>query len=116
MASAVIMIRDEWWGYVWDADAAVQHSDRAATVPATAMAFAKHENREQAEAWCRRHERDVITRYRALNAYNARIGTVRPEWLSYYRLWNADAAVMDSGETDPEKAVDLWMDAYERGG
>ena len=111
-----MQIEGQWWGCIWDEQAVVQVSEQVATCPDGAMVRRRQSCREDAERWCRAHERDVITRYRALNAYRAGVGTVRPEWLPYYRLWNADAAVMESGVTDPDEMVRLWREAYERGG
>lgn len=113
MASAVMRDKQErWWGYVWDEQAANEQ-----TCPDLAMRYEACESREAAEVWCRKHERDVVTRYRARCAYEAGLPAVKREWLDYYRMWNADRAVIDSDQSDdPEAIWRLWQEVYEQGG
>jgi hypothetical protein len=113
LASAVMRDKQErWWGYVWDEQAAGEH-----TCPDGAMRYEACDSREAAEKWCREHEADVVTRYRALCAYEAGLPAAKREWLGYYRMWNADRAVIDSDQSDdPEEMARLWQEVYEQGG
>lgn len=112
MASAVMRDKQErWWGYVWDDQAATGN-----TCPDPAMRYELCESREEAEKWCREHQHDVITRYRALCAYEAGLPAAKPEWLAYYRLWNADERVLAADTTNPEELLRLWQEVYEAGG
>jgi hypothetical protein len=100
-----------WWAYVWDQAAA-----RDGVCPDAAMRFRAFETREEAERWCEKYEREVVTRYRARCAWEARLPAANPAWLEYYRLFNADQRVIDSGTEDPDEATRIWIEAYDQGG
>lgn len=112
MARSTHQAKDgRWWGYVWDDEAA-----RDGLCPDLAMRYEACESREEAERWCEKHESAVITRYRARCAWEARLPAANHAWLEYYRLWNADERVIESGTQDPDEALRIWTEAYDQGG
>jgi len=70
-------------------------------------------SKADAVRWCNENERDLITRYRARQAWEAGAPCLKPEWAPLYRLWNADRAVTESGTEDPDEAVRIWLEVYD---
>lgn len=111
MASTVVQLQGVWWAYVWDQDAA-----KGLTCPEAAMRYEQVGSEEAGKAWCRKHQADVTTQYRARCAYDAGLPAANRSWLPYYRIWNADERVESSGLTDPDAMVTLWVEVHEQGG
>jgi hypothetical protein len=112
MSRAVLQQDGKWYGVIWDGDVV---SEDGHTCPASAICVKRHESRNTAQRWVDAHERDFITRYRARCAWQAGIPVPKEEHLMYYRLWNADRAADECGETNPDRVEQVWRECYERG-